>query len=118
MTLADGTKTKVNSYKETIQLRCVQAGHYEFGANLYSYHLNGLRQDDAKTLGLKVHAEIAALNPSYHVLFSKDIVLNRVGQTVNLTGFDLTRDGALTLTDAPLQSITEKFLHAGFGGAP
>jgi hypothetical protein len=33
ITLADGTKVKVDSDKETISLRCIEPGHYDLGVN-------------------------------------------------------------------------------------
>ena len=36
VTLADGTKVKVDSDKETISLRCIEPGHYDVGVSLYA----------------------------------------------------------------------------------
>ena len=67
---------------------------------------------------MKVHAEIVGLNPNVHVVFAKDILLDRIGGTVNLTGFDLDREGKITLTDPPLESITEVYQRMRTGGQP
>ena len=107
--LADGSVISVPEFKETISIRCIESGHYDAAANLYAYHENGNSQDARKDIGLKVHAEIIGVNPSIHTLWAKDIVLDYVGQTVNWGSFDLTRDGAITLTDTPLESVTEKW---------
>jgi hypothetical protein len=109
ITLADGSQTKVESSKETIAIRCVEPGHYDLGANLYAYRLGAVDQVDRRDIGLKVHVEILALNPSVHVVFAKDIVLDQVGQTVNWASFDMARDGQITLTDAPLEPITASY---------
>jgi hypothetical protein len=107
VTLVDGTVTKIESSKETIQLRCIEPGHWEFAANLYAYRSPEAFENGH--IGLKVHAEIVGLNPSVHLVFAKDILLDRIGQTINLTGFDLTKDGEITLTDPALEPITETY---------
>ena len=114
--LADGSETRIESSKETIQLRCIEPGHWEFAANLYGYR--GPETFENGKIGLKVHAEIVGLNPNVHVVFAKDILLDRIGGTVNLTGFDLDREGKITLTDPPLESITEVYQRMRTGGQP
>ena len=109
ITLADGSQTKVESDKETIAIRCKEFGHYDFAANLYAYRIDNVSQIASNSLGLKIHCEIVALNPTMKVLFSKDIVLNSVGQTVNFASFDMDRDGAITFTDPPLEPITASY---------
>ena len=42
VTLADGSTTRIESSKETIQLRCIEPGHFELAANLYAYREKGL----------------------------------------------------------------------------
>jgi hypothetical protein len=41
VTLADGSKVKVDSDKETISLRCIEPGRYDLGVNLYAYRQDG-----------------------------------------------------------------------------
>lgn len=107
--LADGSQTKVESNKETIPIRCVEPGHYDLAANLYAYRANSINQVDRKDLGLKVHVEILGLNPTVRVLFAKDIVLDRVGETVNWVSFDMDRRGHVMLVDPPLTPITASY---------
>ena len=92
--LADGSQTKVESDKETIAIRCVEPGHYDLAANLYAYRVNSVNQVNRKGLGLKVHVEILGLNPTVRVLSAKDVVLDRVGET---------------LVDPPLTPITASY---------
>jgi hypothetical protein len=106
ITLADGSQVQVDSDKETIALRCVEPGHYDLGANLYTDHD---AVPDRRAIGLKVHAEIVGLNPSVRVVFAKDFVLDYVGQTVNWASFDMARDGQITLNDPPLTPITASY---------
>ena len=107
VTLADGTKTKVNSDKETISLRCIEPGRYDLGVNLYAFRRNGVPLLSAEHgLGLKVHVEIVVVNPAVHLVFSKDVMLDHVGQTINVASFDLDRQGHITLTDTPLELVT------------
>jgi hypothetical protein len=106
ITLADGSQVTVDSDKETIALRCIEPGRYDLGANLYADHD---RVIDPRAIGLKVHAEILALNPSVHVVFAKDLVLDSVGQTVNWASFDMARNGQITLSDPPLTPITASY---------
>jgi hypothetical protein len=109
VTLADGSQAKVESDKETTTLRCIEPGRYDVGVNLYSYRRNSVNQLDRADLGLKVHVEIVGLNPSTRLIFSKDVILNRVGETINVVSFDLDRAGALGLTSPPLESVTAKY---------
>ena len=47
VTLADGSKVKVDSDKETISLRCIEPGHYDLGVNLYAFRQDGATQAGA-----------------------------------------------------------------------
>ena len=107
--LADGSQAKVESDKETIAIRCKEFGHFDLAANLYDYRIDKASQIASNRLGLKVHCEIVQLNPTVRVLFSKDIVLDSVGQTINFASFNMDRDGAITFTDPPLEPITAAY---------
>jgi hypothetical protein len=111
VTLADGSSAKLESDRETTALRCIEPGHYDVGVNLYAYRINGHgpNADAANSLALKCHVEIVALNPMVKLVFSKDIVLDRVGQTINVISFNMDRDGRITLTDTPLEPITDAY---------
>ena len=109
VTLADGSSATLESDKETTALRCIEPGRYDVGVNLYAYRLDGLGQAGRADLGLKCHIEIVALNPAVKLVFAKDIVLDRVGQTINAVSFDLDLNGKITLIDPPLQPITATF---------
>jgi len=108
--LDDGSTTKLESDKETIQLRCIEPGHYDAAVNLYAYRVDNINQKDRNDLGLKVHCEIVAINPSVHLVFAKDVTLDRAGQTINWASFDLDRAGAITLTDPPVTPITDTYM--------
>jgi hypothetical protein len=60
ITLADGSQTRVDSDKETIAIRCIEPGHYDFGANLYAYRVGGAGQENRRDLGLKAHSRSSA----------------------------------------------------------
>ena len=109
ITLADGSQTKVESDKETIAIRCIEPGRYDLAANLYAHRKDNVNQTESTSLGLKVHVEIVKLNPEVQVAYSRDIVLDRVGQTVNWASFDMDRTGAITLVDPPLEPITASY---------
>lgn len=119
VTLADGSKTKVLSDKETISLRCIEPGHYDVGVNLYAYSKDYLPvRSSTRGLALKVHVEIVGVNPAVHLVFAKDVALDHVGDTVNVVSFDLDRAGSLTLADPPLEPVTRGAYHAsGYGSA-
>src|SRR5208337_3765054 len=109
VTLADGTKVKVDSDKETISLRCVQPGHYDLGVTLYAFRENGVTKVGAlHGPGVKVHVEIVQVNPKVHLVFAKDVTLDRVGQTINVESFDLSQDGRIALAEPPLELVTAK----------
>jgi hypothetical protein len=64
--------------------------------NLYAFRQNGLAVNrDLSAPGVKVHVEIVQVNPRVRVLFAKDVTLDRVGQTINVESFDLSRQGEL-----------------------
>ena len=77
--------------------RSKEFGDYDLAANLCSYRIDKVSQIASNSLGLKIHCEIVALNLTVMVLFSTDVVLNSVGQTVNFASFDMDRDGAITI---------------------
>jgi hypothetical protein len=107
ITLADGTKVKVESDKETISVRCIEPGRYDLAVNLYAFRKDGVTKSGAAP-GVKVHVEIVAVNPKVHVVFAKDVTLDRVGQTINVESFDLSRRGEIALTEPPLELVTAK----------
>jgi len=109
ITLADGSKVKVDAAKEIISLRCIEPGRYDLGVNLYAFRADGMAK--AGTLlerGVKVHVEIIAVNPNVRVLYAKDVTLDRVGQTINVESFDLSRERGLSLAEPPLELVTAK----------
>ena len=110
ITLADGTETKVEAAKEIITLRCIEPGHYDLATHLYAYAGHPVTVDpnpDYQNLGLKVHVEIVKLNPTIKTVFAKDVTLDQVWQTLNVTGFDLDREGAITLSPPGLEPVTQ-----------
>jgi hypothetical protein len=109
ITLAEGSKVKVDAAKEIISLRCIEPGRYDLGVNLYAFREDGMAR--AGTLlqgGVKVHVEIIAVNPNVRVLYAKDVTLDRVGQTINVESFDLSRERGLSLAEPPLELVTAK----------
>jgi hypothetical protein len=108
ITLADGSTTKVDSDKETIALRCIEPGHYDLGVHLYAYRSSEFNPAVRDDLGLKVHVEVLALNPTVRTVFARDVTLDKVWQTINAVSFDIARDGSVTMVDPPLEPITEE----------
>jgi hypothetical protein len=109
ITLADGSKVKVDAAKEIISLRCIEPGRYDLGVNLYAFRADGMAK--AGTLlerGVKVHVEIIVVNPNVRVLYAKDVTLDRVGQTINVESFELSRERGLSLAEPPLELVTAK----------
>jgi hypothetical protein len=96
--------------KETIAIRCAEYGRYDMAAQLYAMRINGVDASDRRDLGVKVHAEIVALNPAIEVVFAKDVTLDFIGQTLNLASFDMDHAGKLAFIDPPLQPITQAYL--------
>ena len=41
--------------------------------------------------------------------FARDVVLDRVGETINVVSFDMDREGKITLADPPLELITSDY---------
>lgn len=108
---------RTHSDKEIISIRCPLAGSYVAAVNLFGYRVNGIAPP-VGPLGLKVHCEVVALEPSVHTVLSKDVTLDHIGQTINFGSFDLDGGGAITLTDAPLTPITEIYSHQNAMAAP
>lgn len=115
--LADGSRVKVDAAKETIALRCIEPGRYDLGVNLYAFRQNGGPERGAlHGPGVKVRVEILAVNPKVKVVYAKDVTLDRVGQTINVESFDLSRGGEIALTEPPLEPVTSKAYR--LAGAP
>lgn len=106
VTLADGTMTKMQAAKETIALRCIEPGEWTIAAHLFNYRENDHPVDPSRRdLHVKVHVEVIGLNPTVRVLYAKDVVLDRRWQAENLTAFNLSNDGAITLTESQIEPI-------------
>ncbi len=109
ITLADSSRVKVDAAKEIIALRCIEPGPYDLGVNLYAFRQDGMAKAGALSgPGVKVHVEIVQVNPKVHVIYAKDVTLDRVGQTINVESFDLSRQGEIALTEPPLELVTAK----------
>jgi hypothetical protein len=107
ITLADGSTAQSESNKETATIRCIAPGHYDIGVNLYSD-----RELAKGANAIPVRVEIIGLNPRVTTLFAGNVVLDQVGQTINVVSFDLTFDGQIKLTDPPLEPITNAYERA------
>ena len=59
-----------------------------------------------------MRVEITGLNPQVTTLSAKDVVLDQVGQTINVVSFDLSPDGQITLVEPPLEPITDAYRNA------
>jgi hypothetical protein len=59
-----------------------------------------------------VRVEVTGLNPQVTTLFAGDVVLDQVGQTVNVASFDLSPDGKIKLIEPPLEPITDAYRKA------
>ena len=107
ITLADGSTAQSESNKETATIRCIAPGHYDIGVNLYSD-----RELAKGANAIPVRVEIIGLNPRVTTLFAGNVVLDQVGQTINVVSFDLTFDGQIKLTDPPLEPSTNAYERA------
>jgi hypothetical protein len=107
ITLADGSVAQAESNKETTTLRCIEPGRYDVGVNLYSD-----RELAKGANSIPVRVEITGLNPQVTTLFAGNVVLDQVGQTINVVSFDLSRDGKIKLVDPPLEPITDVYRRA------
>ena len=107
ITLADGSLAQSESNKETATIRCVAPGHYDVGVNLYAD-----RELAKGATSIPVRVEITGLNPQVTTLSAKDVILNSVGQTINVASFDLSPDGKITLVEPPLAPITDAYRNA------
>ncbi len=104
ITLTDGSTVRAVSNKEVASLRCFEPGHWDIGVNLYSD-----RELAKGRKSIKVHVEIVGLNPGVRITFARDVVLDRVGETINVVSFDMDREGKITLVDPPLEPITSDY---------
>jgi hypothetical protein len=104
ITLADDSTVRAVSNKEVASIRCFEPGHWDVGVNLYSD-----RELAKGRKNIKVHVEIVGLNPEVSMMFARDVVLGRVGETINVVSFDMERDGKITLVDPPLEPITNDY---------
>ncbi len=116
--LADGSTATVPEFKETISIRCVDPGHWDAAVALYSFRDHGSTVGGGDKLGIPVHVELIGLNPDVRVLAAKDVVLDRVSQSINTISFDVGRDGKMTPADPPLGLIVEQYQHLSSGYTP
>jgi hypothetical protein len=107
ITLQDGSVVQQESNKETTSLRCIEPGRWDVGVNLYSD-----RELDKGAKSIKVHVEVNDLNPIVHTLFSGNVELKKVGQTINVVSFEMAQDGSIKLVDPPLAPVTDQFRKA------
>jgi hypothetical protein len=107
ITLADGSLALSESNKETATIRCIAPGHYDVGVNLYSD-----RELAKGAASIPVRVEVTGLNPQVTTLFAGDVVLDQVGQTINVVSFDLSPDGKIKLIEPPLEPITDAYRKA------
>ena len=111
--LADGSTVKVLTNKETVSLRCIEPGRYDLAVNLYAYRTDGQSAEGKHGLSLPVEVEVIGVNPSVHTVYQHRVVLDHVGDTVNVVSFDLAPDGSLRLVDPPLRPVTDDYLSNG-----
>jgi hypothetical protein len=113
--LADGTEVKVDAFRETVSIRCIEPGRYDAAVALYAYHDHSLvgdarvGPDEGRPLGVPVHVELVQLNPEVKVLYARDVTLDRVSQSVNTLSFDLARVGKAAMADPPLGPVVERW---------
>ena len=74
------------------------------GVNLYAD-----RELAKGAASIPVRVEITGLNPQVTTLSAKDVVLDQIGQTINVASFDLSPDGQITLVDPPLEPVTDAY---------
>jgi hypothetical protein len=107
VSLDDGSQVKMSTCKETMSLRGIVPGHYDFGVNLFAYRESSVSTDPPA--GIKVHVEIIQMNPRVKVVYVGDVSLDHQRQTINFASFDLARDGSFKRADPPLEPITDLY---------
>jgi len=105
ITLADGAVVREVSNKETITIRCLDAGHWDVAVMLYSDR--EIHKDTASFI--PVHIEMIGLNPSVRTIAVADVKLGRVGQSINAFSFELDKDGDAKLVPVPLTPAPELY---------
>ena len=109
--LADGSETKVASYKETVTVACLEPREWDVAVNLYGdkgrLDSSGVYHEAPEGDTVPVHIEVLRINPSLKIEWAGDVALNRVGQTLNVVSFELAPGGALKLVDPPVTPIDE-----------
>jgi hypothetical protein len=113
VTLADGSTVQADSNKETATVRCVAPGHYDIAVNLFSD-----REFSKGAKSIPVRVEVTGLNPQVTTLFAGNVALEHIGQTINVSSFDLSADGKVTLVSPPLEPVTSAYEKAKAGSAP
>src|ERR1019366_3083056 len=112
VTLDDGSQVKMSTCKETMTLRGIVPGHYDFAVNLFAYREGGGISTDPPA-GIKVHVEIIQMIPRVRVLYVGDVSLDHQRQTINFASFELGRDASFKRVDPPLAPVTDLFYRGG-----
>ena len=107
ITLADGSKVKVDAAKENIALRCIEPGRYDLGVNLYAFRQDGVTKTGGVP-GVKVHLEIVQVNPKVKVVFAKDVTLDSRRPDDQCRKLRPISGGQIALAEPPLELVTAK----------
>jgi hypothetical protein len=94
--------------EEVIAIRCKEAGHYDFGANLFGYSQHASEKSHTVNghRDIRVNAKVEAINPTVTVLWQGFVTLQNDGETINIVSWDMAPNGDLTFVDPPLTPIT------------
>ena len=93
-------------------LRCIEPGHYE--TRCQSLRRIGdpgnVNSPTASNVSLKVHVQIDRLNANPTTVFAKDVNSRpRRAAIKTATGFDISRDGGITLSEPRLAPVTDGY---------
>lgn len=93
--VVNGVKQIVKFNKEIIRMRQRRPGHYVVNGYYFGAHYDDDRQEtDAGPMSIKF--EIAEVNPTFNILFTRTIVLNAPGAQGTAFEFDILPDGSVT----------------------
>lgn len=94
--------------KETLTIRCIAAGRWDFGVNLFTYESHPQAPLSEGSLAIPVHVEVIKLNPSVRSLFTGTVTLVHRSQTINVVSVEIAPNGDAKLVKPSLTPLSEQ----------
>ena len=100
-------------HRETITMRGIIPGRYEFGLHFYNFFPHDIGVD-MSNINVVVHYEVVKVNPSAEVIARGKKVLQRVSDATNFFAMNVAADGSFIKEAVSEQPLATKFISDSF----